>query len=47
MARKSSPSSSKGKQNVHKVMKEHKEGKLRSPPLSCPRISFIIAPAAG
>jgi len=28
--KKSSSSSSKGKRKVHKVMKEHKEGKLKS-----------------
>src|ERR1700676_4873691 len=30
MARKTSSTSSKGKSKVHKVMKEHKEGKLKS-----------------
>jgi len=30
MARKSSSSSTKGKRKVHKVMKEHKQGKLKS-----------------
>ena len=30
MPKKSSSSSSKGKRKVHKVMKEHKEGKLKS-----------------
>lgn len=30
MARKSSSSGSKGGRKVHKVMKEHKEGKLKS-----------------
>jgi hypothetical protein len=30
MATKSSRSSSKGKSKIHKVMKEHKEGKLKS-----------------
>jgi len=30
MARKSTSSSSKGQRKIHKVMKEHKQGKLKS-----------------
>jgi hypothetical protein len=30
MAKKTSSTSSKGKRKVHKVMREHKEGKLKS-----------------
>jgi len=30
MPRKSTPSRSKGRTKIHKVMKEHKEGKLKS-----------------